>query len=104
MKPQMVRDTNGDVVQALLPSTTASLSVTGSSARVALPTSTDLVRIAASVDVYIEFGGSGVTATSSSMLFPAGAEIFNVQDASITHVAALLVGATPGALTATKML
>lgn len=104
MKPQMVRDTSGGVVQALLPSTNVALSVTGSSARVELPTSTDLVRIAATVDVYLEFGGSGVVATSSSMLFPAGAEIFNVQDAAITHVAALIVGATPGVLSATKML
>lgn len=102
--PQMVRDTSGAAVQALLPASTVALSVSGSSSRVEMPADTNLVRIASSVDCYVEFGGASVAATSSSMLFPAGAEVFNVNRTDITHVAALLVGATPGVLTASKML
>ncbi|HEY9817688.1 MAG TPA: hypothetical protein V6D20_18065 [Candidatus Obscuribacterales bacterium] len=101
--PNLVRDNNGGAVQALLPDTTVSGASSGSSSRLALPTSTSLVRLASSVDVYVELGGAGVNATSSSMLFPAGAEVFSVFPASITHVAFLLVGATPGVFSATKM-
>lgn len=103
-KPQMVRDTSGGMVQALSPVATVSLSVSGSSSRVALTDPISLVRLASNVDCYVKFGNSAVTATSSDMLFPAGAEIFAVEDPSITHVAALLVAATPGVLSATKML
>lgn len=103
-KPQMVRDTAGGLVQALRPSTNVSLSVTTSSARVALPSETALIRIATTVDVYLAFGNSGVTATTSSMLFPAGTEVFTIDDDNITHVAAVLVASTSGPLTATKML
>ena len=104
LRPQMVRDTSGGVVQALQPTENVTLNVTTSSARVQLPSDTELVRIAALVDVYLQFGGSGVTATTSSMLFPAGTEVFNTQDAATTHVAALLVGTSSSTLTATKML
>jgi hypothetical protein len=103
-KPQMVYDTSGSAVQALQPDQNVTLNVTTSSARVTLPTNTSLVRIACLVDVYLEFGGSSVTATTSSMLFPAGTEIFNIQAATTTHVAALLVGTTSTTLHATKML
>jgi predicted GH43/DUF377 family glycosyl hydrolase len=103
-KPQMVRDTGGNVVQALYPSINVSLNVTNVSSRVAMADPISLVRIAASVDCYMKFGDSTVTATTSDMLFPAGAEIFSVEDPRITHIAALLVGSTPGVLTATKML
>jgi hypothetical protein len=102
--PQLVRDTSGAAVQALLPDSTSVLSVSGSTSRVAMPDSTNLVRIATTIDVYLAFGDGSVTATSSSMLFPAGAEVFNVNKTPWTHVAALMVGATPGPLTATKML
>jgi hypothetical protein len=104
LKPQMVRDTSGGVVQALQPTENVTLNVTISSARVQLPSDTELVRIATLVDVYLQFGGSGVTATTSSMLFPAGTEVFNTQAATTTHVAALLVGTASSTLTATKML
>lgn len=102
-KPQMVRDTSGGVVQALTPVATVSLSLSGSSTRVAMTDPVSLVRIASNVDCYVKFGNSSVTATTSDMLFPAGAEVFAVEDPATTHVAAILVGATPGVLTATKM-
>lgn len=103
-KPQMVRDTSGGLVQALYPTSNATLNVSGSTSRVAMPDPISLVRVASNVDCYLKFGTSTVTATSSDMLFPAGAEVFAVEDPTITHVAAILVGATPGILTATKML
>lgn len=104
-KPQMVRDTNGTAVQALYPLSTAVLAVSGTTARVILPAATELVRVACTGDCHIEFGGSGVTATTSSMLFPAGAEVFNVQDANITYIAAIAAsGVSSATLTATKML
>jgi hypothetical protein len=102
-KPQMVRDTSGGVVQALSPLGTVSLNVSGTSSRAALSDPISLVRVASTVDCYVKFGNNLVAATSSDMLFPAGAEIFAVESADITHVAAILVGATPGVLTATKM-
>lgn len=101
--PRLPRDTGNVAVQALFPVATTSLSVSASTSRIAMPANTNVVRIASTVDVYLEFGGSGVVATSSSMLFPAGAEVFSCVDDSITHVAAMLVGATPGTLTASKM-
>ena len=101
--PQMVRDTSGAAVQALLPDATSTLSLSGASGRVILPTNTNLVRIATTVDCYIAFGDSSVVATTNSMLFPTGADVFNVNRSDITHVAAILVGARPGVLTATKM-
>jgi hypothetical protein len=103
-RPQMVRDTSGGMVQALYPVSNATLNVSGSSSRVAMADPISLVRIAANVDCYLKFGNSSVVATSSDMLFPAGAEVFSVEDPAITHVAAILVGATPGVVTATKML
>lgn len=101
--PQLVRDTSGTAVQALLPQGNTNLTTSGSSQRITLPSDTRLVRIACTVDAYIEFGGSGVNATSSSMLFPIGAEVFNIQNPTITHVAVLHVGTTPGIFSATKM-
>lgn len=97
------RDVGNATIQAVFPVASSNMAVSGSTARVALPTETNIVRIASTVDVYLEFGGSGVNATSSSMLFPAGAEIFSCIDNSVTHVAALIVGAVPGTLSATKM-
>ena len=101
--PQLVRDTSGTAVQALLPSGNTTQTTSGSSQRITLPNDTKLVRIASTVDVYVAFGGSGVNASSSSMLFPIGAEIFNIHDPLITHVAFLQVGAIPGVFSATKM-
>ncbi len=101
--PRLPRDTGSAAIQAVFPVATTTLSVSAPTARIAMPPNTNVVRIASNVDVYLEFGGSGVNATSSSMLFPAGAEVFSCVDDNVTHVAAMLVGATPGVLTASKM-
>lgn len=103
MKPQLPRDSGNDTVQAVCPVSTTTLNSSGSSQRVTLPVTTDIVRIASTVDLYVEFGGASVNATSSSMLFPAGAEVFSTIDLSITHIAILNVGATPGVVSISKM-
>lgn len=102
-EPRLPRDSGSVAIQAVFPKSTVSLPVSGSTSRVQLPADTGVVRIASTVDVYLEFGGGSVNATTSSMLFPAGAEVFSCEDNAVTHVAALLVGATPGTLTASKM-
>jgi hypothetical protein len=101
--PQLVRDTSGAAVQALLPDTTVTIATSGSSQSVAMPSNTLLSRLAANVDVFVAFGNSGVTATTSSMLFPSGAEVFNVQKTGWTHVAVLNAGVTSGVFTLTKI-
>jgi hypothetical protein len=101
--PQMVRDTNNATVQALYPLTSVALALSGSSSRVALPTDSRVVRIATDVPCYIQFGTSTVTASASSMFFPPGVEVFTCEDDTITHVAGVLSGASPGIFSATKM-
>jgi hypothetical protein len=101
--PQMVRDTNNASVQALYPQSSVALALTGSSSRVAMPENTRLIRIATDVPCYIAFGNSSVVASAASMFFPPGVEVFTCEDDTITHVAAVLSGATPGIFSATKM-
>jgi hypothetical protein len=81
------------------------IALSGTSARVALPTGSDLVEIAASENCYIAFGDNTVEATSSigavSRLFIAGVQVVPVptdaNGAPLTHIAALQA-ATGGVL------
>lgn len=98
--PQMVRDTSGAPVQALAPLTTQALAVGVASASVAVTTPATLVRLAATADMYVAFGVGSATATTSSMFFPAGAEIFNVS--GYTHIAAIVASGT-ATLTVTRL-
>ena len=87
------KDRYGVAIQTLAPSTTATnVTVAGASARTALPAGSDIVRIGCTTACYFEFGTSGVSATTSSAVFTAGAEVFRVPDAA-THVAFLQVSA-----------
>ena len=101
--PSMPRDNGNAAVQALCPYSTTVLSVSSSSARVALPTNSRVVRLACNQDIHVAFGDNTVTATTNSMLFPFGAEVFNIAPLGATHIAALTTGATPGVLTITIM-
>jgi len=65
----------------------------GSSDRVALPTTSPIVRIYSPTDCFIVFGDSSVTATTTSMPHDAGAEYYGVPD-SATYVAAYGNGGT----------
>jgi hypothetical protein len=98
-------DRNSVAVQILGPGNyVAGFACTAASARTALPTGTvegDIVRIASSQDCYIKFGTVTVTATTSDILFLAGAEFLKVPYGA-THVAAIRVG-SDGVVQVTKM-
>lgn len=78
-----------------------SVSFSGTTASVALPTGTRVFRIHADQACYLNFGTSGVTATTSNMPFDAGVEILGVAEGN-THVAAIQ-NSTGGTLTITPM-
>ena len=73
-----------------LPNNTVSISATTSSGSIALSGGGHIVRIAATEDVYINFGTSGVTAAvATGMLILADTpEVFTLKG-SVTHVAAI---------------
>lgn len=86
---QMPVDVHGRWAQALAPGPTLNLAINGASNSDLIPTAnstkTDdflsadrIVRVTATADCYIEFGTSGVTATSSSLLFLQGTEMMKV--------------------------
>lgn len=93
-------------VQALSLGTSVSkITVTGTTARAALPTNagmTDVVRVACNTDCYIVFGDSTVEADANDSLFTQGVEILAVPR-GVTHVAAIQVS-TNGVMTLTEML
>lgn len=79
----------------LTPSTAASISVTGTSSRVQLGASgtTILLQNTGTNDAFVAFGGSGVTATTSSHSLPAGKSIaYNA--AASSYVAAITASST----------
>jgi hypothetical protein len=86
------RDVRGEIIQALAPVTSGNVNATvgAASARVAIPSGCDLIRVASNTDCYINFGNSSNTATSADPIFPKGAELFKVP-AGATHVAFLQV-------------
>lgn len=73
------------------------ISVTGTSARVAIPTASDgnvprYIRVAASAACYIKLGDSGVTAVAGDALVqPADALILSTN--GLSHIAAIQVAA-----------
>ena len=98
-------DVNGFPIQTLALGTTVTLSVAGTTARVALPAGAsheDIVRVACNTDCYIAFGDSTVEATSSDALFTTGVEAFKVPQ-NTTHIAAIQVSAS-GNMTITEMI
>lgn len=100
----LVKDADGDGVQALVPISTSTQTISNAGqVRFTLAADTRLVRIAANIDCYIKFGDSSVVATSSDLLFPTGAEVFSVNQMGYTHVSILGLGATPGVASVTKM-
>ena len=88
--PTLVRDTGGAPVQAVKPTTNATFATSTTSARVAIPTDGVVFRVASNASGFIAFGDSGITASTSSMVFPAGVEVFNLKDTGHTHVAFIL--------------
>lgn len=105
------RDDDSAAMQILSPGLNATIHLTATEAAddsSALPANTDVVRIACAAGaIWLAFGPSDVAAAATetdSMLFPVGAETFNLRDTSYTWVAARSVsGAGNVAVTATKM-
>ncbi len=104
------RDNDSQPIQVLSPFLNGTVQLLATSAAddsSALPSGTEVVRIAAADTIWLAFGGSSVdaaTGQADSMLFPAGAEIFNLRDATYTWVAARAIsGGSDVIVTATKM-
>lgn len=98
-------DINGYPIQTLALGNTVTLSVAGTSARVALPAGAaheDIVRVACNTDCHIAFGDSTVEATTSDALFTTGVEAFKVPQ-SATHIAAIQLSSA-GNMTITEMI
>jgi hypothetical protein len=95
------KDQRGESIQALAPSTNVAGTIGAASARVALPASCDVVRVACAADCYVAFGNSAVTASSADALFLKGVEVFRIPTAA-SHLAFIQVSAA-GAITVTAM-
>lgn len=99
------RDNNNDTLQALCISSSVNASVSNAAAvRSALPTETQVVRIASLTNCYIKFGDVNVVATTADMLFPIGAEVFSIKDRNYTHCSVLGASATPDICSITRMI
>ncbi len=103
-------DTNSRPIQTLSPAVegTVHLDATeGADDSAALPSETEIVRVACNGAVFIAFGGSGVDAAdgqADSFLFTAGVEYFHLRDSTYTWVAARsLTGEGAQSVTVTKM-
>jgi hypothetical protein len=97
------RDANSGVLQALAPVESVVNNINTTAVSFALPAKTDVVRIAVSQNSHVKFGLAGVTATTSDLFFPTGAELFSVKGRGFTHVSILGTSATPSAASVTKM-
>lgn len=96
------RDKNGIPIQALSPISAVSVALSGTSQALAVPADTSMIRIAATGNAWIAFGTSGVEATTSSILFPGGVEVFPLPSGT-THIACLQVGAATGYFSINRM-
>lgn len=104
MPTLLPRDSENNVIPAvrLKPSGAHSVAVTATSARnsTAFNAETQVISLYATVPVYVKFGTSSVTATSSDHYFPAGVYYdFSIGGGKVnhyTHVAVLRVGSIDG--------
>ena len=93
----MPSDLSADPIQVLsLNGTPKNLQASATTNSTTLPTNVSggwVIRVASTEDCYINFGGSGVTATTSSYLFPKGVEYLKVPKGA-THIAVVRVVVT----------
>ena len=105
----MPRDKDSATMQVLSPGVNecvAIAAVQGSSAAIALPSDTGIVRVAASGNCYIAFGGSGISVAqgeADAMVFPGGVEFFHMKDSTYTYIAARSIDDETIQVTATRM-
>lgn len=102
MSATLLRDNNGQPVHALQPFNPGSVVLSATSQALAIPTDSKFIRVAATGASWVAFGTSGVVATTSSILFPPGVEVFPVPD-GVTHVAVIQVGASTGYFSINRM-
>jgi hypothetical protein len=98
------QDMDSSKIQALEPvdSTTAAISASSASARVALPSGAKLIEIAASNVCHWQFGSSSVTAATTNKVIN-GMGTY-VVPSGVTHIAAVTTtGVASAILTITKM-
>ena len=86
MSATLQRDVNSQPVQSLQPVSPTSVSISGTSQLLAIPANTKFFRMAATGAVWFDIGTSSVVATTSSLLFPPGVDVFPVSEGA-THVA-----------------
>ena len=104
-------DQNSNTIQVMQPvdSSVTVVNFTGTTGTTAISgissNKLNIVEVAASDDVHMAFGGSGITAaTSTSRYFPKGAAVYQL-DETQTHVAVIAAaGASPGVLTVTPLI
>lgn len=102
MSGTLQRDLNSVPVQSLIPLSPISVALSGTSQLLAIPSGTKFLRVAATGNAWIEFGTGSATATTSSLLFPGGVEVFPISS-DITHLAVLQVGASTGYISINRM-
>lgn len=89
-KVNLPEDANSNPVQVLTPDMATALfgALTATAVRLALPTSTEIVQIVSTQDMWVKFGDSTVTAaadTNANMLLTAGSQAYRFPTGS-THV------------------
>lgn len=98
-------DSNGFPIGTLAYGRNASLSFTGASGRVQLPTLTagreDIFRLAATENCYVNFGDATVVASNTDIYFPSGVETIKVPDGD-TYISVISAG-TNGVFSVTEM-
>lgn len=104
-----VHSLNGDTIQVLPPQSSPapqSITTSGTSAQAALPAGSVIVRLAATEDMYIKFGNTGLSAAATDILFLAGTEVMAVPRDSngnlYDYIAAIQVS-TAGVLNIVRM-
>jgi len=69
---------NGGAIPAIYPSTTQTISVTGTSAATSNAVSSDIIRVISTTDCFITFGTSPTATTSHTFLVAYVAEYFRI--------------------------
>jgi hypothetical protein len=102
MTATLARDQNNQPVSALFPIAAVTVALSGTSQLLAVPANTRFLRVASTGNTWVEFGNSGAVATTASILFPGGVEVFPIAP-EVTHIAALQVGASTGFFSINRM-
>lgn len=99
-----VRDQmSGDAFPIFAPAGGVTIAIAATTANIALPASSEVVRVSASGNCWIQFGTAGVTAAAGNVQVPAGVVDYLEVPAGSTHVACIADGAASGTLGVLKV-